>query len=286
MRVMVTGGSGRLGRRVAHELSEHGYDVVNASRRPPDAEGADKPHGVPYRAVDLRDIAGGRAALEGCAAVVHLGAIPHPWGHPDADIFAHNTQATYAVLQAAAECGVRRVVLASSYTVYGGAFGRDAVRPRPLYVPVDEEHPVRPGDPYSLSKVADEQTGAMFQRRDGLSVLALRFLGLLFPGVLREMRAGIDEDPARGIRDLWGGYVDVRDAARACRLGLEADGIGYEVCNIGAADTLSVTPTEDLLRRYAPEIPLRLPLPGTASGWSSTKAGRLLGYAPRYGWQE
>ncbi len=74
--------------------------------------------------------------------------------------------------------------------------------------------------------------------------------------------------------------MDVRDAARACRLGVEAEGLGFAAVNIVAADTLRDEPTEDLIRRYCPGVELREPLPGTAGAWSIAKARRLLGYAP------
>ncbi len=287
MRVVVTGGSGRFGRWAISELIEHGYDVVNASRRPrADGVSEDGPrpmHDAPFREVELCDADTVARTLEGCDAVVHLGAIPHPWGHPDAEIFANNTQSTYNVLQAAAAGSARRVVLASSESVYGHSFAPRGTRP--LYVPIDEEHPLRPSEAYSLSKEIDERTGAMFHRRDGLSVVVLRFLGLMQPGeaasMAREARATPDDDTS-GIT----GYTDVRDAAVACRLALETPGLGYEVINIAAADSFSDEMTEEYVRRHCPGVEIRERIPGTGSAWSIARARRLLGYAPRHSWRD
>ena len=117
MRVLVTGGSGRLGQQVLHELVGHGHEVVNADRRPPGAAGLG-----PYREVELSDVGHGAGALSGCDAVVHLGAIPTANSHPNEVVFGNNTRATFAVLQAAAMLGIRRAVLASSLAALGGAY--------------------------------------------------------------------------------------------------------------------------------------------------------------------
>jgi len=79
VRVLVTGGSGRLGQQVLHELIGHGHEVVNADRRPPGAAGLG-----PYREVELSDVGHVAGALSGCDAVVHLGAIPTANSHPTA----------------------------------------------------------------------------------------------------------------------------------------------------------------------------------------------------------
>ena len=83
---------------------------------------------------------------------------------------------------------------------------------------------------------------------------------------------------------LWG-YVDARDAAAACRLAIEADFGGFEPFNIVAPDTQSHNPTEDLVRKYAPTVEIRTPIPGTASAFSTEKARRLLGWECKHGWR-
>src|SRR4029077_15982702 len=93
------------------------------------------------------------------------------------------------------------------------------------------------------------------------------------------------QNPAGNSRTLWS-YVDIRDAAAATRLALEADGLAFDVVNVTAADTLSDIPTEKLLRRYAPSVEVRQPIPGHASAYSIAKAKRVLGYEPAHTWRD
>jgi nucleoside-diphosphate-sugar epimerase len=267
---------------VVRELVAQGHQVVNADRLPPPNDPATpEVLAAPYREVDLTDVGQVADALAGADAVVHLGAIPHPVRHPGEVVFRNNVLSTFAVLQAAALLGVRRAVFASSVSALGTAY---AVRPfAPLYAPVDEAHPLLGQDPYALSKEVDERTGAMFHRRTGMQVLAFRFHWVARPGEAAA-RARLPDTAERYAHLLWG-YTDVRDAALACRLGVEAAGLGFEVFNITAADTLLELPTEEALRRYAPQVEVRAPIPGTGSAWSIEKARRLLGYEPQRSWR-
>jgi nucleoside-diphosphate-sugar epimerase len=283
MRVLVTGGAGRLGRWALRELVEHGHEVVGADRVLPRA-GEDRlvSDTVRFREVDLADVGQVAGAMAGCDAVVHLGAIPAPYRHPDEVVFANNTRATFGVLQAAALLGVRKAVIASSVSALGTAY---AVSPfMPLHAPVDEEHPLLGQDPYALSKEVDERTAAMFHRRAGMSVVALRFHWIALPGEAAARAAEFRDRPQTWAHLFWG-YVDVRDAARACRLGVEADVLGFEAFNITAADTLMEAPTEELIRQHCPQVKLRQRIEGTASGWSIEKARWRLGYEPRHSWR-
>lgn len=277
-RVLVTGGSGGLGRWVVRELLGHGYTVVSADRRPPEEPEV----GVRYAELELTDVKEVERALDGCDAAVHLAAIPAPGGRPDEEVFANNVLGTFAVFQAASHLGVGRVVAASSTAALGAAFAPQPFGPR--YVPIDEAHPLLPQDPYGLSKEVGERVGAAFGRRGGLSVTALRFHHVTQPGEAARLAAGFEPGSEIAAREL-GGYVDVRDAARACRLGLEAPPPGFEAFHITAADTLSRTPTLELVRRHFPEVEVRASLAGPVSAWSIAKAERLLGYVPRYSWR-
>lgn len=284
MRVLVTGGSGRLGAYVVHDLLAHGHAVINADRRPLPANAAPAAGSAcRFRETDLGAVGQVAGALVGCDAVIHLGAIPVPYGHADEVVFAQNTQATFAVLQAAGLLGIRKAVIASSLATLGMAFGPHPAPPR--YAPVDEAHPLLPADPYGLGKEVDERIGEMFHRQTGMSVLAYRFHWIALPDEARAAATDTAANPERGARVLWG-YVDIRDAATACRLGVAADGLGFEVFVIAAADTLSAEPTEDLLRRYAPEVARRAPISGTASAFATAKARSLLGFAPRHSWRD
>ena len=279
MRVVVTGGNGKLGRFVVRDLRDHGHDVLSVDARLP----ADPEPGIRHRQVEMADLGQVVGALAGADAVVHLAAIPHPFSHPDEVVFRNNVGATYHALQAAMTLGIRRAVIASSVSAYGMAWAQPSFPP--LYAPVDEAHPFLAKDPYALSKEVDERTAEMFARRCGMTVLACRFHWVAEPGEAR--RAALDPaaTPDQNANNLWG-YLDARDAARAVRLGLVADVDGFVPVNLAAADTLRPEPTEQLIRQVLPDLDLRRPLPGRASGWSIDRARERLGWEPQHSWQD
>ncbi len=280
MKVLVTGGSGKLGTFVVNDLAAHGYDVVSIDQKAP----TDLPSSARFIKTDLHSIGEIANAMRGAAGIVHLGAIPNPYGVADEVVFANNTQATFAVLQAASLLGVKKAVIASSVSAYGAAWSLTPLLPR--YAPVDEQHPMDNHDAYGLSKEVDERTAEMFVRRDGMQIAAMRFHWVGAPDEIAGIGPdGMTEEELVGNAKILWGYVDARDAAAACRLALEADFGGFEPFNVVAPDTQSHTPTEDLLRLYAPNTELKGKLPGTTSGYSTEKARRLLGWECQYGWR-
>ena len=280
-RVLVTGACGKLGTATVGELAANGYEVVAADRVQPRAE---LPDGVRFVQTDLLDVGQVAGVMKGCAAVVHLGAIPVAYSVPDEVVFRNNTGATFATLQAASLLGVKRVAHASSGSIYGTAWAPEAFSP--LYAPVDEAHPLLNHDPYGVGKEVDERVAEMFCRRDGMTVAALRFhwIASIEEQLAAAERYRQSPDQPGDIRTLWG-YVDVRDAARACRLALEAEPFGFDFCNIVAADTLFPLPTEEALRRFAPQTEIRASLPGFTSAFAIDKAKRLIGWEPQHSWR-
>jgi nucleoside-diphosphate-sugar epimerase len=278
-RVLVTGASGKLGQAVIEELLAHDYEVVAADRRPPPLP---RPE-VRFVEIELGDVGQVTTAMSGAQAVIHLGAIPGPNRQADEFVFANNTCATFAVLQAAQLKGVNRAVIASSISALGPSFSPTPTTP--LYAPVDEDHPLLGADAYALSKEVDERTAAMFHRRTGMAVAALRFSFVARPDEVGESVAGVRRNPAGSSRTLWS-YVDIRDAAAAARLSLEAAGLTFEVFNVTASDTLSDIPTAKLLREFAPSVEIRQSIPGNASAYSIEKARRMLGYVPTHSWRD
>ena len=187
-------------------------------------------------------------------ALIHLAAIPSPrFGEPFV-VFATNTQATFAALEAAGIVGLPRVALASSTSVTGLPFGAPGLSPR--YVPVDEDHPNIGSDAYALSKEADEATARTMHRRHGYQVVALRISNTAPMAEQLERAAEVERDPAVLACELWA-YLDVRDAARAFRLAVERDLPGCHVINVMAPDTNAREATAELLARYHPTTELR-----------------------------
>lgn len=279
-RILVTGACGGLGPAVIDELLAHGYEVVGADRvRKPGSK-------VRVIETDLTEVAHVAYAAQGASGVIHLGAIPSPYSHPDEVVFRNNTGVTFAVLQAASLLGIKAAVIASSVSAYGNSWAPETFPPD--YLPIDEDHPMKNHDAYGLSKEVDEVTARMFVRRDGMSIAALRFHWIATKEAALERDGESAPDVADGVRNVWG-YVERGDAARACRLALETARdrpFGFEAFNIVAADTLAREETEPLVRRVAPQTEIRAPLPGFAAGFDCSKAKRMLGWEPAWSWRD
>ena len=102
MKLLVTGGSGKVGLATIDALLETGHEVVNADRTPPtNPRGSARAKSVRYVETDLSDVGQVCGAMRGCDGVIHLGAIPSPYRHADEVVFANNVLGTFAVLQAA-----------------------------------------------------------------------------------------------------------------------------------------------------------------------------------------
>lgn len=282
--IAVTGSAGRLGRAVVKDLIAAGSTVVAVDRIEivPTNE-------VTFHGWDGRDVDGLAGAISRCSALIHLAAIPAPYGHPHQVVFGNNVNATFAALQAAADAKITRVVIASSGSAYGTAFAPQPSHPR--YVPVDEDHPMDNADPYGLSKEVDERTAEMFTRRYPMSVAALRFHWI---AEHEEQLATVDAQRQGSaqltelVRGLWG-YVDLRDAARACRLAVEAAArrpYGFAPMNIVADDILSDTPLAELISRHVPDIEIRGDLGVRRGGYAITRAAELIGWRPEHSWRD
>jgi nucleoside-diphosphate-sugar epimerase len=275
-KVVVTGGSGKAGRAAVRELLEHGYEVLNVDViRPVDTL-------VPFRRVDLTDYGQAFAALHGADAVVHMAANPAPDGDPQTgeERFRLNTSSTYNIFNAAVALGLQRVVWASSETTLGLPF----VKNPPLYAPMDEDHPLFPETSYALSKVISEEMARHFARWSGIPFVGLRFSNIMEAPQDYEPFPTFWDDPRKRQWNLWG-YVDARDVAQSCRLGLEADISGAEAFIIAAGDTVMKTSSRELMAQIYPNARVREDLSEFETLLSVDKARRLLGYQPQHTWR-
>ena len=271
-RVLVTGAGGRIGGAVVRRLRAAGHPVTGLSLEFPE----------PVADVEIVGSATSpehvERALADVEAVVHLAALIHPGLGAPHEVFGTNTSATFLVLSAAAQRGVRRAVIASSINAVGVIFNPYA--DRLPYVPLDEEAPSDVADWYSLSKQCDELTARMVWRRWGATVVALRFPGVMHPPVLRERASRVRADPAIGAIEGWS-YLDLDDAADAVLAALIADMPGgAHTTLLSAADTLLAIDTEDALDRYASDLPRRRRFVGNESVIDTTRARELFGFSP------
>jgi nucleoside-diphosphate-sugar epimerase len=272
-RIVVTGGSGKAGRGVVKDLVEHGYEVLNVDLADPQETLC------PYLEADLTDLGQTFEVLTGADAVVHLGAIPAPGRRPEGQTFQNNTMSTYNVFSVAVSLGLERVVWASSETTLGLPFERE----KPAYAPIDEQHPLYPESSYALSKVISEEMARQFNRTSGVPFVGLRFSNIMEPEDYRQF-ASFWKDPQERKWNLWG-YVDVRDVAQSCRLGLEASIRGAEEFIIAAADTVMNRPSEALMAQVFPDVPVRDGIGEFETLLSITKPRDLLGYMPAHSWR-
>jgi nucleoside-diphosphate-sugar epimerase len=149
---------------------------------------------------------------------------------------------------------------------------------QPAYLPIDEHTPLQVVDPYAHSKQVDELTSAYAATRYGMTVVALRlpYLGDL-EGSIRERSERVTLDPgyATAAREFWT-YLDTRDAARACLLGLTEPSSGSHVVTLAAPTTLAPYPTDQLLDAYYPDVPRRQAFPGQMAPFDLSRARNVL----------
>ncbi|MGQ9632150.1 MAG: NAD-dependent epimerase/dehydratase family protein [bacterium] len=277
MKVVVTGGSGKLGRYIVSQLREK-YEVRVFDRRKPPVEGKDFFRGDITKLDDLKK------AFEGMDAVIHLAAIPHPLADPPEKVMKVNAMGTFCTLEAAAQCGVKRVVAASSESTFGFVFRRREFSPE--YVPLNESHPLKPQDPYGLSKLVGEEICKTYARGYGITTICIRPCFIWFPEY-KDNYAQLVDNPERWWKNLWV-YVHVLDVVQAFELALEAEGISHDAFLIAAEDIgVRNWKTVDLLRKYYPDVKrISKRLTGNESLLDCSKAKKILGYRPKYTWRD
>ena len=278
-KIVCTGGSGRLGRFVVDRLAGK-CEVTILDLEPPRTSVVN----LRYVHADIVDYKALKVAFRGQDAVVHLAAIPNPRSAPAATTFHTNVQGAWAVLQAAEDAGVRRVIVASSDSVFGLSYNPPDWPPQ--YLPVDEDHPVRPTEFYSLSKDVTETISRSFAHRKKLEVLVIRPVHIVFPPEYPELAArGSDVENYH----FWA-YVSPEDVAQGFELALGHRYTGYDLFVVSAADGLNVRPTLDLARqRWGRQPRIRRPEYYEANPCASildiTKAREVLGFRPGSDWR-
>ena len=276
--IVVTGAVGRLGRRVVQLLVDRGREVRATDRLPADDLPAE------FVRCELSDAAGVTDLLRGADAVVHMGAIPGPQRADPRVIFENNVAGDFNVMMSAAELGLRRVVFSSS--AFGMGWAHDGNAFVPLYLPLDENHPMMPFEPYGLTKQVGEDIGRMIARNSNTTVVSLRFTNVALPEVRAEFPwpAPTPENPLTLV--MWA-YADARDVAEAHVLALDAQIEEYEAFMLAQPSSRFAEPTIELVRRnFGDRVEIRDGLEGTASVISTAKAQRMLGWTARHDWRQ
>ncbi|MHA1153863.1 MAG: NAD-dependent epimerase/dehydratase family protein [Alphaproteobacteria bacterium] len=262
-RVVVTGGSGLLGRFVVDALmGDCAVSVLDIA--PPRQD-------VPYFEADILDLDAVRAALAGQEAAIHLAGIDDGNASHDRDYFETNVQGAWNLFHAAEEAGLRKLVFASSIAALGIGYAR-----MPDYLPVDEDHPFYNTGTYGHSKEAIETAARHFARRGRLDIVCLRPTLIVRPereaAFLAQLALPDPDSPApEGGLGANGGtpdgtapygalsairsYVRSQDAARCFRLALDHDGTGFEVFNVSAVDSIGRVETLERLTAVYGRLP-------------------------------
>jgi dihydroflavonol-4-reductase len=151
MKILVTGGTGFIGSRLALDARGQGHQVVVAGQLNSDAERARAQElanaGVRVDQGPLQDPAYARRVADGCEAVIHLAAAQHEANVADEYFFDVNVNGTQTLLDASKSAGVRRFVYGSTIGVYGDSSGET----------LDENTPPRPVNVYGRSKLRAEE---------------------------------------------------------------------------------------------------------------------------------
>ena len=198
--VVLTGAGGRIGRAIVPLLPAD-WDVLRT-----DLEASED-----IAALDVTDADACYRTFAGADAVVHLAAVPDPTATWE-QLLPANVLGAYHVAEAAAACGVRRLVLASSLHAVSAVAGETQLR---------ESDQPRPGNLYGATKAWAEALGAWLAATTSTSVVALRI------GYFSRHRPDPDTVPASELA----AWLSARDAADLVRAAVEAQGITFAVAN-------------------------------------------------------
>ncbi|MFE0499793.1 NAD-dependent epimerase/dehydratase family protein [Lysobacter soli] len=283
-RVLITGGAGFVGSHLADELLAHGYqvrvfDALAAQVHGDDAQWpAYLSDEVERMQGDVRDTDAVRAALDGVDRVFHLAAAVGV-GQSMYEIEHYtdvNNRGTAVLLEALSRSPVKKLVVASSMSVYGeglyaDASGRAVAPPErdpdglrrgdwelrahdePLTpVATSEDKPPMPTSVYALSKLDQERLCLIVGQAYGIPATALRFFNIYgtrqalsnpYTGVLAIFASRyMNGKPPRIFEDghQRRDFVHVSDIARACRLALESDAANGRAINVGSGVSVSI----------------------------------------------
>ncbi len=285
MRILVTGAHGKVGRALVPRLGGAGYDVRASDLTRPLWDRVAPGEPEDYWQADLTDAGAAYALVAGCDVVVHTAAIPQPIHNAPHVVFGNNIMSTFNVLEAAIAGGSTRFVHFSSETVPGFIY---ALRPfSPEYLPIDEEHPVRPQDAYATAKWFGELLCERAVERSEIRCTSIRPSWVQDEASYERNLGPVVRDPSVLIGNYCS-YIDVHDLCDAVVLAIETDLPGHEVFYIASPDTIGGHPLAETVRTHygGDGIELRPTVREDSSAVSSEKAQRLLGWTATRSWRD
>jgi UDP-glucose 4-epimerase len=295
MRALVTGGGGFIGHHLVRRLLSGGYDVTVLDNFSTGSRERLEALDIALVEGDLRSYERAHTAVRGTDIVFHLGALPSvPRSVQDPlTTSAVNVEGTLNVLLAARDEDVRRVVFASSSSVYGA---------NPA-LPKREDHEPLPVSPYGVSKLAAEHYCRAFAIVYGLETVSLRLFNVFGPGqdptsqyaaVVPRFIAAIangHEPVIYGDGSQTRDFTYVADVVEAFAAAANSKAVAGEVINIAAGAETSVAELADLLAellgsQVTPRFePARLGEVLRSSA-DRSKAGSVIGWQPAWSLSE
>jgi nucleoside-diphosphate-sugar epimerase len=252
VKVAVTGGAGFIGSNLVDALVERGDDVlvvdtfISGKREYLNRAAS-------LATIDIRDDSEGlTSALHGRDVVFHTAALTRIQRTIDDPLGSHatNVTGTLRVLKAAHDAGVRRVVYSSSSSVYGD---------QPT-LPLTEDMPPNPLNPYACQKLMGELYARDFHRTFGLETVCLRYFNVYGPRQVMEgayrLVIGIFMDQKRlgepltihGDGRQTRDFTWVGDVVRANLLAADSDRVGAgEPINVGGGDETNINRIAELI---------------------------------------
>jgi len=303
MTVLVTGGSGFIGSHLVEALLLRGamvrvLDNLTTGHRANLAGALAQPDGrgtVTFIEGDIVDRKTVQDAVTGVEYVLHQAALPSVQRSVEDPVTSNvvNVEGTLNVLLAARDAGVRRVVYASSSSVYGDS----------PQLPKIESMPTNPLSPYAVSKLAGEAYCRAFTRVYGVETVSLRYFNVfgprqdpnsLYAAVLpRFIEALLGKKPPV----IYGDGLQSRDfthidnVVQANLLALEAVGVGGETFNIACGERITLKAIIECLGEFSCQVvepEYQAPRAGDIkhSLADTSKAEQMLGYRPAIPFRE
>ncbi len=271
MKIVVTGSSGKLAQYLVPKLTNK-YEVVLYDKQPPVQSHA---HFILAEVTDMDKLS---RTFYGADAVIHLAALRSRYNHLPMKVMETNVVGTFSVLEAARNQRVKKLIFSSSDAVLGIAQSQPDIEPE--YLPIDEKHPLKPQDPYGISKTLGEDMCRFYATGYDMNIMALRFSNIFCPGDEQKYLNDAREPSVRR-KSLWA-WLHVEDAVQAIMSSLASNLQGFEVFHIAADDVCLSNPNIPyLLLTYFPEIPIKRSLSNQESLIDCRKAKDRIGLKVR-----
>jgi UDP-glucose 4-epimerase len=301
-KVLVTGGAGFIGSHIVDRLFAEGFEttVVDdlSSGRMENLSKCTGKRNFHFVKGDIRDWVFLKDVVKDVDAVFHEAALVSVARSIKEPLLTEeiNVVGTLNVLKAASDCGVRRVVFASSAAVYGNAECQK----------IDEDASANPMSPYGVSKLAGEFYAKYFYGVHGLETVSLRCFnaygprqsldpGSSYSGVISiflDALLGNSSPRIFGDGEQTRDFVFVEDIVEANMLALNSKNAPGQVFNVGSGKSVSINQVAETLKKVLGTAGLQNtyadPRPGDIrhSCADITKARKILGFEPRFSFDE